>query len=84
MTPDIIPFLQFDWYELVYYKTGEIHFPSMSNEKSLHFVGVSEHIGHVLTFMILTDDTKKIIHQSVIQTATDPNSENLRADNSPG
>ena len=66
VTPDISPILQFDWYEPVYYKTEESHFPSMSNEKSGRFVGVSEHVGHALTFMILTDDTGKIIHQSVI------------------
>ena len=66
VTPDISPILQFDWYEPVYYKTEESHFPSMSNEKSGRFVGVSEHVGHALTFMILTDDTEKIIHQSVI------------------
>src|SRR5688572_20353556 len=83
VTPDISPILQFDWYEPVYYKTEESHFPSMSNEKSGQFVGVSEHVGHALTFMILTDETEKIIHRSVIRTATDPNSENLRANNLP-
>ena len=77
VTPDFSPILQFDWYEPLYFKTKESHFPSMSNEKSGHFVGLSEHVGHALTFMILTDDTKKIIHQSVICTATNPNSENL-------
>ena len=77
VTPDISPILQFDWYEPVYYKTEESHFPSMSNEKSGRFVGVSEHVGHALTFMILTDNTQTIIHQLVVQTATNPNSENL-------
>ena len=79
VTPDISPILQFDWYEPVYFKTEESHFPSMSNEKSERFVGVSEHVGHALTFMILTDDMQKIIHQSVIRTANSPNLENLRA-----
>ena len=54
--------LQFEWYEPIYYKTEERHFPSMSNEKSGRFVGVSEHVGHTLTFMVLTDDTQTIIH----------------------
>ena len=60
--PDISSLLQFDWYEPVYYKTEESHFPSMSNEKAGRFVGISEHVGHVLTFLVLTDDTQKIIH----------------------
>ena len=83
VTPDISPILHFDWYKPEYFKTEESHFPSMSNEKSGRFVGVSEHVGHALTFMILTDNTEKIIHQSVIQTATDPSSENLQATNPP-
>ena len=66
ITPDISSILQFDWYEPVYYKTEESHFSSMSNEKAGHYVGVSEHVGHALTFMILTNDSQKIIHQSVI------------------
>ena len=62
ITTDISSILQFDWYELVYYKMEESHFPSMSNEQSGHFVGISEHVGHALTFLILTDNTQKIIH----------------------
>jgi hypothetical protein len=62
VTPDISPILQFDWYEPIYYKTEESQISSMSNEKSGCFVGVSEHVGHVLTFMVLTNDTEKIIH----------------------
>ena len=41
VTPDISPILQFDWYELVYYKMEENYFPSISNEKSGHLVGAS-------------------------------------------
>ena len=83
VAPDISPFLQFEWYEPIYYKTEESHFPSMSNERSGRFVGVSELVGHALTFMILTDDTQTIIHRSVVRTATDPASENLRANPPP-
>jgi hypothetical protein len=78
-TPDISAFLQFDFYEPVYYKTEKSHFPSMSMEKSGRFVGISEHVGHALTFMILTDDTQKVIHRSIVCTATDLTSQNLRA-----
>ena len=78
VTPDISSLLQFDWYEPVYFKTEESHFPSMSKEQSGRIVGISEHVGHALTFMILTNDTQKIIHQSVVQTATDQSSGNVR------
>src|SRR4051812_13947880 len=69
--------------EPVYYKMEESHFLSMSNEKSGWFVGISEHVGHALTFMILTDDTQKMIHRSVVHTATDPDTRNLRVDRPP-
>ena len=62
VTPDISLILQFEWYETIYYRTEESHFPSMSNEKPGRFIGVSEHVAHALTFMILTDDTQTIIH----------------------
>ncbi len=55
----------------------------MSNEKSGRFVGISEHVGHALTFMILADDTQKIIHRSVVHTATNPATRNLRANEPP-
>ena len=63
VTPDISLLLQLDWYEPVYYKTEESHFPSMSKELSGQFVGISEHVGHALTFLILTNDTKD--HSSI-------------------
>ena len=82
-TPDISALLQFDFYEPVYYKAEENHFPSMSTEKFGRFVGISEHVGHALTFLILTEDTEKIIHHSVVRTATDPAAKNLRVDTTP-
>ena len=80
VTPDISSLLHFDWYEPVYYKTEESHFPSISNEKSGCFVGISEHVGHALTFMILTDKIQKIICPSVVWSANSPVATNLRAD----
>ena len=61
----------------------ESHFPSMSNEQSGRFVGISEHVGHALTFLILTDDTQKIIHRSVVHLAANPDAKNLRTDTPP-
>jgi len=80
VTPGISSLLQIDWYKPVYYKTEKSHFPSVSNEKPGHFVGISEHLGHALTFLILTNKTQKIIHQLVVRSATNLDVRNLRAD----
>ena len=48
-----------------------------------HFVGISEHVGHALTFNVLTVDTKKIIHRSRIRSALNPKERNLRVDPKP-
>ena len=65
-TPDISSLLCFQFYEPVYYKLDDNDFPSQSTEKLGRFVGISEHVGHALTFKVLTDDTNKIIHRSRI------------------
>ena len=68
-TPDISPLLQFRFWEPVYYKVGndvDVSFPSQPPEKTGRFVGISEHVGHAMTFKILTDDTQKIIHRSSV------------------
>jgi hypothetical protein len=75
-TPDISPLLSFQWWEPVYFKLDDASFPSYSRERHGRFVGISEHVGHAMTYMILTDDTQKIIHQSNVRTALDPLSPN--------
>src|SRR5687768_11416230 len=79
ITQDISPLLQFEWYEPIYYREEEVEFPSKSRESLGWFVGISEHVGHALTYLILTEDTYKILHRSVVRTATDIKSQNLRA-----
>ena len=79
ITQDISPLLQFEWYEPIYYREEETGFPSKSTEKFGQFVGIAEHVGHALTFMVLNEDTQRIIQRSVVRTATDPSSTNLRA-----
>ena len=78
-TPDISSLVLFHFWEPVYYKVDDTSFPSKSTEKLGRFVGIAEHVGHALTFKILTDDTLKIIHRSNIRSALNPTSENLRA-----
>jgi hypothetical protein len=79
-TNDISPLLQFQWYEPVYYMIDDNHFPSDSRERRGYFVGIAEHVGHAMTFKVLTDDTNKIIFRSNIRSALDPKSRNLRLD----
>ena len=78
-TPDISPLLQFDFYEPVYYKANEAEFPSQPVEKSGRFVGISENVGHALTYKILTDDSQKVIHRSVARSALDTTRPNNRS-----
>jgi hypothetical protein len=65
----------------VYFKKlDDASFPSDLREWRGRFVGISEHVGHAMTYMILTNDTQKIIHQSNVRTALDLLSPNKRVD----
>jgi hypothetical protein len=79
-TNDISPLLCFHFWEPVYYKFDDSDFPSDSREKRGHFVGISESVGHAMTFKILTDDTLKVIHRSNVRSALNPHAKNLRLD----
>jgi hypothetical protein len=79
-TNDISPLLCFQFWEPVYYKFDDSDFPSDSSEKHGHFVGISESVGHAMTFKILMDDTLKVIHQSNVRSALNPHAKNLRLD----
>ena len=72
--------LAFAWYEPVYYKVDDSSFPSETFEKRGRFVGIAENVGHLMTFMILTNDTRKVISRSGVQTALDDTSRNKRLD----
>ena len=48
-----------------------------SKEKLGQWVGVAENVGVVLTWWILTDDTKQVIPCSMVQSALDPHNLNL-------
>jgi hypothetical protein len=77
---DISLMLYFSFYEPVYYLVDETTFPSESKELRGCWVGVSENVGHFMTYKILMDDTHQIIHRSNIRLAADPNARNLRLD----
>ena len=77
---DISPLLCFHFWELVYFLLDkkEQHFPSMTKERRGHFVGIAEHIGHCMTFLIYTEDTNKVIARSAVRSALEPALLNLR------
>ena len=61
ITPDIRPLLEFECYEPVYYRLEESSFPSKTREALARFVGISEHVGHAMTFKLITEDTRQLI-----------------------
>jgi hypothetical protein len=77
---NISPVIYFSFYEPVYYLVDETTFPSESKELCGQWVGVSKNVGHFMTYKILTDDTRWIIHRSNIHSAADPNVRNLCLD----
>ena len=80
--PDISHFLHFSFWEPVYYKVDDSEpdhrFPSQSNEKRGHWVGLADHKGDHLTWKILTDDTNTVIIRSAVRSPT-KTSPNLRS-----
>ena len=44
-----------------------------------HFVGIAEHVGHAMTYKILTSDTKKVIFCSAVRPVTSED-RNIRAE----
>ena len=69
-TPDISAFLQFQFWERVYFKVDEQH-PN-SKEAAGYWMGVSDTVGDALTYHIWSDKTKKVIQRSAVRSA-DPN-----------
>ena len=72
---DVSIFLQFYWYQHVYYKASETSFPSESPEEIGHFVGFAENVGNALMYRVLTD-SEKVISRSSLRSAEDETSLN--------
>jgi hypothetical protein len=81
--PDISALLQFRWFEPVLYSVDH-SFASDSPEKSGRWVGVADNQGDALTYLILNDDTQKVVTRSAVRTALDSTNPNLRARPNPG
>jgi hypothetical protein len=75
VTVDISPLLRFYFYQPVLFKEAEYTFPSDSTEALGYIVGISEHVGHALTWKVLVSTTNRIIFRSLVRPATadDPN-----------
>ena len=83
-TPDISPLLQYHFWEPIYYLIEDKQsFPSQSQEKLGRFVSISETVGDSMTFKVLTDDTKKVIHRSTLRSAEDEKDKNKRLNPDP-
>ena len=54
-TNNISPMLRFYWWEPIYYKLDDYHFPSESRELRGRFVGIAENVGHAMTIKVLTE-----------------------------
>ena len=79
-TPDISPLLHFSFWDPVDYKLDDSDFPSESTEGRGRWVGVAEHVGHAMTYKILTDDTTKVIYRSNVRSALTKSDRNKRVD----
>ena len=77
--PDISALLAFYWYEPVYFKDPNKHFPSQSNESAGRIVGIATHQGDSLTFLVMDDTTLQVMARSELRSALDPLNPNLRA-----
>jgi hypothetical protein len=66
ITRDISRLLQFVFWERVLYLDHEDSFPE-SKERPGYFVGCSKNIGDELTYMIYDDQTKQLVHRSVVR-----------------
>jgi hypothetical protein len=67
-TPDISAYLQFVFWQKVFYMQHTSSFPA-TTEKAGYFIGVSHNVGDNLCFKILTADTGEIIHTSMVRAA---------------
>ena len=88
-TIDISILLCFLFWDVVYCERYEDHQykgqvgSTKSSEIRGRFVGFGWHVGHALTFKILTDDTKKIIYRSRVRLAAE-GVNNLKLDTEAG
>ena len=69
-TPDISAFLQYQFWEPVFYHDHTEKFPK-TKEKCGRWLGVAHNIGDAMTFKVLAENNQ-ILERSVIRSARDP------------
>ena len=91
-TRDISIFLYFMFWDIVYCARYANKQPGSEKGQEIRgrFVGFAWDVGHALTFLVLTDDTRKVIKRSVLRLAECPENQvrldenNLRLDEAAG
>ena len=79
-TCDVSPLLRFHFCKPVYFNSDDSSFPINSAEVTGQFVGISENVGHHMTFSILNTTTNKVISRSNVSLAGDNTLPNLMID----
>jgi hypothetical protein len=69
-TPDISPYVLFEFWERVYYTDLNTPFPN-NQEKIGRFVGIADDHGDGMRFWILTNETEQLIVRSYLRSAKD-------------
>jgi hypothetical protein len=76
-TPDICHIVMLYWFEPVLYLDPVAKFPE-TTEKPGFYVGFADNVGDALTFKILKNYLRTVLHRSVIRSAADPTHRNKR------
>ena len=82
--PDISAILAFHWYEPVYFKhykssSDKVAYPSESIERLGRIVGIAEHKGDALTFLVLDSVTSHVVSRSELRSGLTTTSPNFRS-----
>ena len=76
---DISGFLDYVWWQKVYYEVHEHAFPSETKEALAYWTGPAEKKGDFLTYQLVDCETEQVIYRSNIRPANDPMTVNKRA-----
>ena len=77
--PDLSPYLCFHWWQKVRYSPNSTSLDK-TNDRAGYFVGVADHVGDALTFVILDDETHQCVFRSLVRPREDRLNPNLRLD----
>ena len=83
-SPDISMVYRFQFWDKIYFSRDESSgkcFPSESNEEIGRFVGFSEAVGHKMTYMVLNNETNRLLFRSSIRLADLRTNKRLEGDN---